>query len=265
MNASHLMMRTNRLLFGSMLAATLVLHAELAPAAEFELLSDTSLANATPADTATVCRHRGGQAAANDSGGVADVDAEAAAAALGSDDSCNQSASATAKGAGLFRLVETMGEDPGDPVEVCIIAQQLVDVESVQNASASHVSDRIVASVVGGGLQVAIPKKSFKAEGDEDITVELECHRQFTMRIGESLQLSAGGTSKVTLAGIGGAEAVGEYEVEAKVGICENGDLECDIVLDSPAFTELGMTALGLLLPVCGGLVLRRRHRRSAA
>lgn len=264
MSTSMLMVRTTRLLLATALAATLVLQAELAPAAEFELVSDTSTENETPEDLTPPCQHEAdADAEATDSGGEAEVLTSAEAAALGSDNSCNQSASATAKGAGLFRLIATMGEQPGDTVDVCVIARHDIEVQALDDASASHVSDSIVASVVSGGLQVAIPKKAFKAEGTESITNELECHRQFTMRIGEELQMSSGGTSKATLNGIGGAEADGETQVVASVGICENGDVECDVVLDSPAFSGLGMTALGLLLPACGGLVLRRRRRNA--
>lgn len=252
-------------LLAAMLVAALVLPARLASAAEFELVSDLSSSNADTPDNTPPCRTIAQAAsAAQDSGGTASADSQTQAQALGEDENCNQSTHATSNGAGRFLLVPQMAESPGDPVTVCLSVSRAISLNTEDGGNARFVTDRISAAA-GGVVQVALPKGAASIQGDDQHLETFNCSREITMRIGEHLDLAAGGTATAGTVGIGQSQAASSLLILAQVGTCPGDFEECTVVLDTPAFSGPGLGALGLLLPACGALMVRRRRRRHSA
>src|SRR5262245_5136432 len=126
--------RRHRLLLASILAAAVVLPGRV-PAAEFQLLNDSSSTSATPADNSPPCRTLAQAVAeADDSSGTASTQSIAQAQALGEDESCNQSTHATGNAVGRFELVPQGGDSLGDPVTVWLLPDRSNSRQQVEAA-----------------------------------------------------------------------------------------------------------------------------------
>lgn len=248
------------------LAIAFVITAESARAAEFQLVQDNSSQSSTPADNSPPCQDNATTTAgAGGSMALASASASFDAQANGSDPGCNQSANAVADGVARFLLAPTMAESPGDPVTVCVEVEHDTNVASTGAGSASQTTHRSIASIQGGVVLVAVPEQSSSTEGNDQELNTFLCRREVVMTIGQQLNLSTGGDGKVSISGVGTAASAGQHAISAFVGECENDVLECPIVLDSPAFSSLALSVLGLLLPAGGALALRRRRPQPVA
>lgn len=232
-------------------------------AAQFDLVSDQSSTNITPADLDAPCATLASAAAdASDGGGDANFEATVEADASGDSPSCNQTAKGTATAHGLFKLIPN-GENPGDPVPVCIQVLLERRVAAIGDATATVDQDLVAVDVIsGGGTRplVRIPASSITAGDQQELTEEFRCDRDATMAVGDQLDGRLGGSAIADLFGIGEAAADGSFQMRVEVGTCIGDFQECPLNIPAPAVSTWPLAALAALLLLSGlGVQARRK------